>query len=175
MEQQEVTKYKWFWAWQDEKEEAWLHSMSRLGYHLKEPGIFGSYKFDVGIPEDFIYRLDFVTSSTKDKDSYLQLFKDSGWDYLGNMGGWQYFRIKALEGENPQIFSDHESKIQKYQRIIAALVIYYPLYMLSLTILSRYDSGLIFLLQIFFAMILILFSVAMLCLIRRISVLKKKL
>ncbi len=31
-----VIKPKWFWAWQDEKEEAWLTAMAREGYHLED-------------------------------------------------------------------------------------------------------------------------------------------
>jgi len=30
-----ISKIKWFWAWQDEKEEAWLSNMARDGWHLK--------------------------------------------------------------------------------------------------------------------------------------------
>jgi hypothetical protein len=175
METQVVKKFKWFWAWQDEKEENWLSEMSRQGFHLKTPGFFGSYEFTVGNPIDYIYQLDFITSSNKDMAAYLQLFKDMGWDYLGNMGGWQYFRTEVANGDTPQIFSDNVSKIQKYQRIIGILLIYLPIYMIYPTILNKFNSLFMDILTLFFTFILIIFSVAILCLIRRISELKKKI
>lgn len=170
-----VKKSKWFWAWQDEKEEDWLREMSKQGYHLNKPVFFGSYEFDLGEPADYIYRLDFNASSNKDLDTYLQLFDDAGWEYLGNLGGWQYFRIKAIAGERPEIFSDNESKIQKYQRLIASLTIFFPVYLIDLVILSKYDSAFMDIVLIFFTIVIILFAVGIFFLVRRIGQLKKKL
>ncbi len=149
-----VKKFKWFWAWQDEKEEDWLREMSKNGYHLKRPGFFGSFEFDLGEPTDYIYRLDFNASSNKDLDNYLQLFEDAGWDYLGNLGGWQYFRIKAISGGRPEIYSDNELKIQKYQRLIASLTIFFPVYFIDMVFLSKYD----FVLRILYCSYLLLLS-----------------
>ncbi len=35
MNQSIVRISKWFWPWQDDKEEAWLEELSRQGLHLK--------------------------------------------------------------------------------------------------------------------------------------------
>ena len=175
MEMQFVNKFKWFWAWQDEQEENWLREMSKQGFHLNTPGFFGSYNFEVGLPNDYIYRLDFVTSSKKDLDSYLQLFKDANWDHIGNMGGWQYFRTKVQNGEHPEIFNDNESKIQKYRRIIFILLIYFPLFIVNFNVLSKYDSLFISIIRFFFFLLLILFSIGMIFLMKRIGELKKKI
>jgi hypothetical protein len=35
--------------------------------------------------------------------------------------GWQCFRQAALDGASPEIFSDNESKIQKYERLLVVL------------------------------------------------------
>ncbi len=52
-------KFKWFWAWQDEKEESWLRTMSQQGWHLVSARPFGVYYFRGGDKSDFVYRLDF--------------------------------------------------------------------------------------------------------------------
>jgi hypothetical protein len=80
------TKFRWFWAWQDEKEEAWLGKMSKQGYHLSSINFPGFYSFGKGEPREYIYRLDYQTFRKKDRQEYLQLFKDAGWEYLGEMG-----------------------------------------------------------------------------------------
>ncbi len=127
MESKIIWKFRWFWAWQDEREEAWLAEMSREGWHLSEFGFPGVYYFHKGDPKNYIYRLDFQTSRMKDRDAYLQLFRDAGWDHLGNMSAWEYFRKEARPGEEPEIFTDPESKIEKYQRVLRFLVIFFPI------------------------------------------------
>lgn len=89
---------KWFWAWEDEKEENWLREMSKQGYHLKEPLFIGSYLFESGEPQEYIYRLDFMSTPRKEQETYLQLFQDAGWEHVGSLGGWQYFRTRAEAG-----------------------------------------------------------------------------
>jgi hypothetical protein len=71
-----VKKFHLFWAWEDDKEEAWLQEMSRKGLHFRAISIPGSYTFEQGTPESFVYRLDYFTNR-KDKACYLQLFSDA--------------------------------------------------------------------------------------------------
>ena len=35
MDKNQIKKTKWFWAWEDEKEEAWLSEMASEGLHLE--------------------------------------------------------------------------------------------------------------------------------------------
>jgi hypothetical protein len=116
-----VRKYKLFFSWQDEQEQAWLGEMSRKGLHLKRPGSFGRYKFEEGPGRDITYRMDY--NNEKAQEDYLQLIKDAGWEYLGTRGGWYYWRKVILNGVVPEIFSDPASKIQKYQRLLAGYTI----------------------------------------------------
>ncbi len=132
MEQETCWKFRWFWAWQDEREEAWLAEMSREGWHLLKVRIPCLYNFQKGEPKHYVYRLDFQTSGRKDRNAYLQLFRDAGWEHLGNMSTWEYFRKKARPGEEPEIFTDPESKIQKYERVIAFIVLFLPILLLPL-------------------------------------------
>jgi hypothetical protein len=117
-------KSKWFWPWQDDREEAWLGQMAKQGLHLVHVGTYGRYIFASGEPRDMVYRLDFVPSNRMD-DAYFQLFRDAGWDNISvdkNIG-WQYWRKEVKAGETPEIFTDVESKVQKYQRLLGFLAI----------------------------------------------------
>jgi len=58
--------------------------------------------------------------------SNLRLFADAGWDHLGAMSGWQYFRKKVQAGEISEIYTEADSKIQKYSRYLAYLGVTYP-------------------------------------------------
>ena len=130
MEKTTLRKYKWFWPWQDEVEEAWLREMSQQGWHLSSMGIPITYDFESGEPEDFVYRLDYPSYSKMNKEDYLQLFRDANWEFIGERTGWYYFRQPAQSGEDLEIYTDAESKISKYQRLLFfAAILTLPLFM----------------------------------------------
>jgi hypothetical protein len=124
-----VRKYKWFWPWQDEMEEAWLREQSQQGRHLSDVGIPCTYTFESGEPTDFVYRLDYPGSHKLDKEEYLQLFKDASWECIKERTGWYYFRQKAQPDQELEIYTDAESKIDKYQRLLVyAGILLLPLF-----------------------------------------------
>jgi len=169
-----MNTFRWFWAWDDEKEEAWLREMAQKGWHFQSVSLPGNYTFESGQPRDDFYRLDFFTDS-KAKANYLQLFLDAGWDYLGEMGSWQYFRKTASDGQILEIFSDNESKSKKYQRILLFLVVFLPIYINAINLVNK-RSGTFF--EIFtFVMFLfmILYGYAIVRLFTRINQLRKRL
>ncbi len=172
-----ITKRKWFWAWQDDKEEAWLEAMSAKGLHLVSTGAFGVYVFRQGEPQDYHYRLDFITAVDQEqRENYIQLFADSGWTHLGELGGWQYFRKAAGEEINPEIFTDAESKVKKYQRLLGFLVIFVPVYFSPIylqRLLSPASGWWVDALMIFFTLFTLFFSFAIVRILMRISELKK--
>jgi hypothetical protein len=130
MDNKTLRKFKWFWAWQDEAEEAWLREMSKQGWHLAQIVFPTIYEFEAGESEDFVYRLDYRSHYKMQKEDYLQLFQDSGWEYVQEMAGWHYFRKLALPGEEMEIYTDAESKIEKYQRLLAFLgILALPLFL----------------------------------------------
>ena len=88
MEDKMMRKFKWFWAWQDEAEEEWLREMSNKGWHLKHIGFPTIYTLESGEPVDYVYRLDYRSYWKMEKEDYLQLFRDSGWEYVEEMAGW---------------------------------------------------------------------------------------
>jgi hypothetical protein len=126
-----LKQFRWFWAWDDEKEEKWLRDMSTKGWHFKSVSLPGNYYFEQGEPKDYVFRLDYLPDR-KDMVTYLQIFQDAGWDYMGEMNNWQYFRKEAVNGEVPEIFTDNESKSKKYQRILLILVVFMPIMMINL-------------------------------------------
>ena len=170
-----VTKRKWFWAWQDEKEEAWLAEMAQQGLILEDVPLPGSYQFRLGEPANYVYRLDYQSLKTKDKESYLQLFSDAGWEQVGEMGGWMYFRYEVTQGEAPEIYSDLESKIGKYQRVLAYLIIFLPLMVIMMPSLSQTDRYGPFsaILTALSFLLMVLLSFGIIQLVRRINQLTK--
>jgi len=130
MNTQTLKKFRWFWAWQDEEEEAWLQEMSNNGWHLSTIELPGWYTFTHGLPVDTVYRLDYITGKEKNADYFL-LFKDAGWDYIGELNGWQYFRQAVRNGQTPEIFSDPDSKARKYRRVIGFMLIFLPILMFN--------------------------------------------
>jgi hypothetical protein len=115
---QVVSKFKWFWHYQDAQREVWLRQMAQQGLHLQKVGWAGlRHTFVVGVPADITYRLDFSLSYKTDPD-YLQLLSDAGWQYVSVAHGWQIWRKPVLPGQQAELFSDAPSKIVKYRRLL---------------------------------------------------------
>jgi hypothetical protein len=133
MSTERIRRFKWFWAWQDHREEAWLREMANQGWRLSGVGIPLCYEFQKGEPSDDVYRLDFVSSKT-DMNEYRQFFEDAGWEHVGTMAGWQYWRKPAGAGGAEEIYTDAESKIEKYRRLLGFLLILTPIYLTWLII-----------------------------------------
>lgn len=115
-----VTRFKWFWAHEDEEQEAWLRAQARQGLHLVDVNPFCVWTFRVGEPADIVYRLDF-SSAARDGD-FRQLMQDTGWTLAATTVGWQYWTTPAVNGKAPEIFTDNASKAQKFQRVLTALL-----------------------------------------------------
>lgn len=108
---------RWFWAWNDDKEERWLEQMARGGWHLVSGPFL--YTFEKGVPAEVRYRLDYQ-SDAKGIDEYLRLCRDSGWERVFHFAGWQYMRTASSEA--PEIYTDDASRVAKYQRLLAICV-----------------------------------------------------
>ncbi len=166
-------QFHWFWAWEDEKEEAYLQDMALSGWHFKSVTFPGNYTFVKGEPRNDVYRLDFL-SNYKDKDNYLQLFEDAGWNHVGEYGSWQYFRKTAMDDEALEIFTDNESKQKKYGRILLFLIIFMPIYIVFLTRVNETSSTFYKIFTFLMFLFLLLYTYAIVMLTHRISQLKKK-
>ncbi len=107
-------------AWNDEREERWLAEQERSGWHLKAVRCFG-YTFERAAAAEVAYRLDFGPSVRHDRGEYFGLFRDAGWEHVGKRGLWQYFRKAVVDGQAPEIYTDPQSRIGKYRRLVALL------------------------------------------------------
>lgn len=110
--------FRWFTISDYDKEEEFLREQHKHGYKFVKFVLPGFYYFEACEPQDMIYQLDFSDTTRSEKTSYLQIFKDSGWEYLFDVNGWSYFRKSAdSEDGDFSIFSDVESKIALIDRV----------------------------------------------------------
>lgn len=114
-----VSRFKFFFAHQDEEQEAWLRSMAQQGLHLQDVSHV-IWHFRVGEPRDMVYRVDYPAKS-KDP-AFQQLMQDAGWSLAATTVGWHYWRTAAIEGKTPEIFTDPASKAAKFKRMIAMVL-----------------------------------------------------
>ena len=168
-----VRKARLFFAWQDDEEEIWLNEMAAKGMHLQRVTFPCFYYFEEGEPSAYVYRLDFKTSPKTDMDDYLQIFADAGWEHVGQFfNGWQYFRKAVVPGETAEIYSDAESKITKYNRLMLFLVPFVPL--LAFSLISVSASGMVFVV-ILDVLLLIIYAISFVKLMQRVQDLKKQI
>jgi hypothetical protein len=132
-----ITKFRWFWTWNDDAEAAWLGKMSAKGLHLASPGFMGFYKFLGGEPRDYIYHLDNLTFNNSDRNVSVKFFRGLGWEYLGQMGAWQYYRKDAKKNAK-DIFADRASRVMMYRRMM--LVTGMLFFALALILWSRLET-----------------------------------
>ena len=114
-----VHKFKWFWNDQDVEQEQWLRAMALQGLHLESVS-WMSWTFRRAAPADILYRVDFNQSVPNDD---RQLLKEAGWEHAAESFGWQYWRIAAVNGRQPDLFSDAESRAANYKRLLALMSI----------------------------------------------------
>lgn len=111
--------HRYFNIAQWKEEEAFLREMHQRGWKFTDLKGLGCYHFEKCEPEDVIYQLDYYSGAKKDREDYLQMFEDCGWEYLRDVFGYSYFRkaAKDMVGEEG-IFSDDADKIDMIRRVI---------------------------------------------------------
>lgn len=118
-----VTRTRFSFVWNYEKDEQWLTALSAQGLHLVKPGI-ARHRFERDPAKRYVYRMDYHPIKERDQlDSYLALFEDAGWEHAGSKIGWHYFRRPYVEGASPEIYTDRTSIRQLLQRIQFTLLI----------------------------------------------------
>lgn len=169
-----IKKYRWFWAWEDEKEETWLSEMAAEGWHLTRISFPGLYHFQQSEPDEIVYRLDYQTLDKKDRESYLQLFQDAGWEHVADMSGWVYFRRSTADAADLEIFNDLESKSKKYQRILIYLIIFLPIFVVLMPELGEHTGTFFQVVQGLYFTMLLIYVYTMIRLLGRIGELDQK-
>ena len=115
---------KWFTVMDYEKEAEYLAGMHAKGWKLSKVKYLGSYYFEECEPAEYSYQLDYNQDAAKEKDEYIQMFTDCGWEYIQDFAGYSYFRKLVEEGcEAEEIFCDDESRIEMMKRVFKGRIV----------------------------------------------------
>lgn len=104
-----------------EKEEKWLNEMAAKGYNFINYTI-GTYTFEGGTPGEYIYRIELLKEmpSNPESEAYIKFMEESGIKCIDTSWRWVFFQKKASDGEF-NLFSDYDSKINHYKRILTVV------------------------------------------------------
>ena len=135
-----------------DKEEEFLRKRHKEGWKFLQVKLPGIYYFEKCGAEDVVYRLDFNPQNPSEKQKYIRMFEDYGWEYLQDMNEYSYFRKAAKKGaeKDTEIFSDNESRLAMLKRIfnkrmvpilIVFLLCVFPqvIKMLEMEVVSGFD------------------------------------
>ena len=157
-----------------DREAFYLREMHAQGWKLKEVSysilLFAvKYTFEKCQPEQVSYQLDFYPMKKSERASYLQLFKDCGWEHITNFNGFSYFRKAHSEIESDaefEIYNDAAGRLAMVKRILTMRIL--PILLLFaalLPIFSKFVSGVssfswaLFLIFIIDGVLLIVFAI----------------
>ena len=157
-----------------DREALYLRKMHAEGWKFKEVTysilLFAvKYTFEKCQPEQVSYQLDFYPIKKSERASYLQLFKDCGWEHITDFNGFSYFRKAHFEIESDaefEIYNDAAGKLAVVKRILTRRML--PILLLFLALLpvfSKFVSGAssfsweLFLIFIIDCVLLIIFAI----------------
>ena len=157
-----------------EREALYFREMHAKGWKLRKVSysilLFAvKYTFEKCHPEQVSYQLDFYPMEKSERASYLQLFKDCGWEHITVFNSFSYFRKAHSEVESAaefEIYNDATNKLDMVNRILRLrlvpvlllLAIHIPLLFMLLDRSNTFDlwKFLVVGLDIFLSLILLL-------------------
>ena len=109
-----------------EREALHFREMHAKGWKLRKVSysilLFAvKYTFEKCHPEQVSYQLDFYPMEKSERASYLQLFKDCGWEHITDFNSFSYFRKAHSEIESNaefEIYNDAAGKLAMVNRIL---------------------------------------------------------
>lgn len=124
--------FKFYAAWEYEKEEADLNAASKAGWHLVKGGSFSSlFRRDESV--QYVYQLDY-SPRIQDIHRYKETFEEQGWEYISStFNGWHYFCKLYQEGkaaEEYRIYTDRESLYEMQNRWIKIATALFFIYLI---------------------------------------------
>ena len=157
-----------------EREAVFLGEMHSKGWKLRKVSYSillatVKYIFEKCQPEQVSYQLDFYPMKKSERASYLQLFKDCGWEHITDFNGFSYFSKPYSEIESDtefEIYNDAAGKLSMVKRILTMRML--PILLLFsalLPIFSKLVSGVsyfsweLFLIFIIDGVLLIVFAI----------------
>lgn len=174
-----IKRLKFFLAWQEQKERQWLEEMAQNGWLLSTAAPF-LYTFEEGEPGAYTYQFDFNPLKKSERQEYLQLYQDDGWEKAAEVGSWFYFRKKGDSRGSREIYTDPVSLKKKYKRLLGFLLLVGGplLYQLLYWPFFRQDSGAGIRESLFFTILysfmVIVGSVLLYAIIRTVLLIKKR-
>ena len=131
-----------------DREALYLGKMHAQGWKLKEVSysnlvVAVKYTFEKCQPEQVAYQLDFYPMKKSDRASYLQLFKDCGWEHITDFNGFSYFRKPHSEIESDaefEIYNDTAGKLAMVKRILTMRML--PILLLFSALLPVFSKSL---------------------------------
>lgn len=141
-------EFKYFTIFRYEEEQEYLSDMHRHGWKFTKISGIGTYHFEECEPEDVVYQLDYNQEGRKQKEEYVQMFEDCGWEYLFDFVDYSYFRKPKAEMQgDEEIFCDEQSRLDMMDRVykgrlVPLLVLFcallLPQFILNLTVYHNY-------------------------------------
>ena len=133
-----------------DREALYLRKMHAEGWKLKEVTysnlvVAVKYTFEECQPEQVSYQLDFYPMKKSERASYLQLFKDCGWEHITDFNKFSYFRKAHSEIESDaefEIYNDAAGRLAMVKRILTMRML--PILLLFsalLPVFSKFVSG----------------------------------
>ena len=109
-----------------DREALYFREMHAKGWKLRKVSysilLFAvKYTFEKCHPEQVSYQLDFYPMEKSERASYLQLFKDYGWEHITDFNSFSYFRKAHSEIESNaefEIYNDASGKLAVVNRIL---------------------------------------------------------
>ena len=125
---------KVFLLHQYKEEEQYLRKQHQAGWKFVKTGKLATYHFEKCEPEDVIYRLDYNPEGNANKDEYIRMFADCGWEYIQEFSQFSYFRKPAdqMDGEE-DIFNDEAAHLTLMKRILTGRML--PLFVIFIAAL----------------------------------------
>ena len=123
---EEKIVYRIFTIADYEREALYFREMHAQGWKLRKVSysilLFAvKYTFEKCQPEQVSYQLDFYPMEKSERTSYLQLFKDCGWEHITDFNSFSYFRKAHSEIESNaefEIYNDVAGKLAMVNRIL---------------------------------------------------------
>ena len=142
--------YRLFTIADYEREALYFREMHAKGWKLRKVSysilLFAvKYTFEKCQPEQVSYQLDFYPMEKSERASYLQLFKDCGWERITDFNSFSYFRKAHSEIESNaefEIYNDAAGKLAMVKRILTRRML--PILLLFLALLpvfSKFVTG----------------------------------
>ena len=138
--------YRIFTITDYDREALYLRKMHAEGWKLKKASysslvIAVKYTFEKCKPEQVSYQLDIYPMKKSERASYLQLFKDCGWEHITDFNGFSYFRKLhsgiELDAEF-EIYNDAAGKLAMVKRILTRRML--PILLLFLALLPVFPK-----------------------------------